>query len=255
MVLLEMVTLSSLVASTVAECGIHEMDHDYYNITDLGLAVFDNRVADVDDLVAAGCDVNYNGTSKLFVYSYSENEYEYGDYEDSYGEYGDEQKVLGGLTALHIAATEGYHDMVAELLAVIIVDPTTDTGNTPLFDASSWGYTKVIKLLHAAGADVNHQDYEYGVTPLIQTVLYGYMHSAKLLIKLGADLNVQDFDYQETALHVSVHFGFPDLAQLLVKSGTDLEIRNIDNMTALEVAVELEDREIEQILRLGEEFY
>ena len=111
------------------------------------------------------------------------------------------------------------------------------------------------KLLHEAGADVNHQDYEYGVTPLIQTVLFGYMHSAKLLIKLGADLNVQDFDYQETALHVSVHFGFPDLAQLLVKSGTDLEIRNIDNMTALEVAVELEDREIEQILRLGEEFY
>ena len=161
------------------------------------------------------------------------------------------------MTALHIAATEGYHDMVAELLAVpgILVDPTTDSGNTPLFDASSWGYTKVIKLLHEAGADVNHQDYEYGVTPLIQTVLFGYMHSAKLLIKLGADLNVQDFDYQETALHVSVHFGFPDLAQLLVKSGTDLEIRNIDNMTALEVAVELEDREIEQILKLGEEFY
>ena len=68
-------------------------------------------------------------------------------------------------------------------------------------------------------------------------------------------MNVQDFDYQETALHVSVHFGYPDLAQLLVKSGTDLEIRNIDNMTALEVAVELEDREIEQILRLGQEFY
>ena len=78
MVLLKMITLSVLVASAVAECVIHEMDHDYYNISDLGQAAFDNRVADVDDLVAGGCDVNYNGTSKLFVYSYSENEYELG---------------------------------------------------------------------------------------------------------------------------------------------------------------------------------
>ena len=75
-----MITLSALVATALAECVIHEVDHVYYNISDLGLAVFDNRVADVDDLVAGGCDVNYNGTSKLFVYSYSENEYEYGDY-------------------------------------------------------------------------------------------------------------------------------------------------------------------------------
>ena len=256
MVLFKMATLSALVATVVAECVIHEMDHVYYNISDLGLAAFDNRAADVDDLVAAGCDVNYNGTAKLMVYSFSENEYEYGDYDDSYGEYGDDQVILGGLTALHIAATEGYHDMVSELLEVpgIKVDPTTDTGNTPLFDASSWGYTKVIKLLHEAGADLDHQTFDYGLTPLIQTCAYGYMHSAKFLVKIGADLNVQDF-YQYTALHVAVHFGYPDLAEFLVKSGADMGIRSIDNLTALELAVELEDREMEQILRLAEELY
>ena len=32
-------------------------------------------------------------------------------------------------------------------------------------------------------------------------------------------------------------------------------IRSIDNLTALELAVELEDREMEQILRLAEELY
>ena len=257
MVLVKMITLSALVATALAECVIHEVDHVYYNISDLGLAAFDNRVDDVDDLVAGGCDVNYNGTAKVFVYSYSENDYEYGDYDDSYGEYGDEQVIFGGMTALHIAATEGYPDMVAELLDVpgIIVDPTGSFGNTPLFDASPRGYTRIIKLLYDAGADIDHQTFDWGITPLIQACGYGQMSSAKLLIQLGADLDVQDFDYQDTALHAVVYFGYPDMAELLVKNGADMEIRNIDNMTALEVAVELEDREMVQILRLGEEFY
>ena len=103
---MQTLTFLSFVATALADCTIHEEDHHYYNITDLGLAAMDNRVEDVEGLLAAGCDVNFNGTAVLMEYSYDENDYEYGDYDDAYGEYGDANVVVGGLTALHIAATE-----------------------------------------------------------------------------------------------------------------------------------------------------
>eukprot|EP00091_Calanus_sinicus_P025157 TRINITY_DN9432_c0_g1_i2.p1 TRINITY_DN9432_c0_g1~~TRINITY_DN9432_c0_g1_i2.p1 ORF type:complete len:122 (-),score=22.95 TRINITY_DN9432_c0_g1_i2:81-446(-) len=117
------------------------------------------------------------------------------------------------------------------------------------------GSTRIIRMLHNAGASINHQDYHFGFTPLMQACAFGYMHSARYFINNGADLDVQDFDYLETALHLAVHFEYPDVAQLLIKNGADLMIRNIDNMTALEVAVDLEDKEMEQILRHAEVFY
>ena len=112
MFLLKIIASLSVVAAATADCIIHEEDHFYYNISDLGLAALDNRVDDVDGLLADGCDVNYNGTSVVLEYSYSENDYEYGDYEYEYGEYGDANVVVDGMTALHIAATEGNNAMV-----------------------------------------------------------------------------------------------------------------------------------------------
>ena len=147
--------------------------------------------------------------------------------------------------------------MVAKLLAVpgIEVDPRTHVGLTPLFDASSWGFDKVIQLLHNAGADVDAQSYDHGETPLIQTCMFGYLHSAKLLVKLGADLEIRDFLYQETALGAAVVFDFPDIVHFLVKSGADLEGRNVHNMTVLEVSIEMGHTEAEQILRNALEFF
>ena len=37
-------------------------NQSYRNVSDLGLAAFENRVEDVDGLVAGGCEVNYNGS-------------------------------------------------------------------------------------------------------------------------------------------------------------------------------------------------
>ena len=65
MALLEILTFLSIMAAAMAECEIHDEDHLYYNVSDLGLAALDDRVDDVDDLLAAGCDVNYNGASDL----------------------------------------------------------------------------------------------------------------------------------------------------------------------------------------------
>ena len=96
--------------------------------------------------------MNYNGASDLQEYIYANNEYEYGDYDNSYGEYGDAKILVYNLTALHLAATEGNYEMVAKLLTVpgIIVDAETSEGATPLWTASSKGFTKIIEILHAA---------------------------------------------------------------------------------------------------------
>ena len=254
MFLLKIFASLSLVAAAIADCTIHEEDHFYYNISDLGLAALDNRVDDVDGLLADGCDVNYNDTSVVLEYSYSENDYEYGDYEHEYGEYGDASLVVDGMTALHIAATEGNNDMVAKLLTIsgMEMDKVTTHGSTPLFDAAGWGYTKIMEMLVRAGADIDNQDYN-GWTALHQTCAYGHVHSAKLLFELGADLNILGF-YEETALQLAVAFEYPDVVQFLVDSGADLYPRDTWNMTALDWALDIEDNEIIQILRLAEEF-
>ena len=178
-----------LLGSAFADCEIHDEDHFYYNISDLGLAALDNCVDDVDGLLAGGCDLNYNGTAVVLEYSYSENDYEYGDYDYDYGEYGDATVVVDGMTPLHIAATEGSHDMVSKLLSIpgIEIDMATTRRATPLFDAASSGFIESMEMLIRAGADIDHQD-ENGWTPLFQTCAFGY--SAKFLIEHGADMDI-----------------------------------------------------------------
>ena len=254
MSLIQILASLSLVGAAIAECEIHEEDHFYYNVSDLGLAALDNRVDDVDGLLAGGCELNYNGTAVVLEYSYDENDYEYGDYEYDYGEYGDADIVVGGMTALHIAATEGNHDMVAKLLSIpgIEIDKATNHGATPLFDAASSGFVESMVMLISAGADLNHQD-EWGWTPLFQTCAYGYVHSAKLLIESGAGMDIIGTLEGETALILAVAFGYPDVAEILVESGADIFIQDIYNMTALDWALYTEDTVTEKMLRLAAE--
>ena len=243
-----------LLGSAFADCEIHDEDHFYYNISDLGLAALDNRVDDVDGLLAGGCDLNYNGTAVVLEYSYSENDYEYGDYDYDYGEYGDATIVVDGMTPLHIAATEGCHDMVSKLLSIpgIEIDMATTRGATPLFDAASSGFIESMEMLIRAGADIDHQD-ENGWTPLFQTCAFGYVHSAKFLIEHGADMDIIGTLEEDTALILAVAYGYPDVVQLLVDRGADLYIQDIYNMTALDWALLIEDKETEKILILAEE--
>ena len=252
MFLIKIFHLLSLVAISMGECLIHEEDHFYYNVSDLGLAALDNRVEAVDAAIAGGCEVNYNGTSVLLEYSYSENEYEYGDYEYDYGEYGDAGGVVDGMTALHIAATEGNTEMVAKLLTVagIEIDMETSMGATPLYDAAGWGNTEIMRMLVTVGADINKQD-GHGWTPLHQTCAYGHVLGAELLLNLGADPDIQG-TVGDTALHTAVAFAYQDVVEVLLESGADLSIEDDYDMTGLDWAVEMDDKEIEKILQLAE---
>ena len=119
--------------------------------------------------------------------------------------------------------------------------------------AIEYNHTKVIKFLHAAGSDINHQNY-YGWTPLIKTSAWGYLQTVKLLVNLGAELDLLGFRYNETALMMSALYGHLDVVEFLVKSGADLEIRDTWNMTALDWATWYNQTEIVQVLKNGTEF-
>jgi ankyrin repeat protein len=139
------------------------------------VAAINNTVDDIDGLLDAGCEVNYNGASFSYDVEY-ENEYGEGDANETADyEFVDTNAttitfVIAGITALDIAAYEGSNKTVAKLLTVpgIELDIVTSLGATPLTAAPIFGYTKIIEMLAQAGADINHQDND-GLTLLHYT--------------------------------------------------------------------------------------
>jgi ankyrin repeat protein len=104
-----------------------------------------------------GCDVNYNGTGYLRKVR-TENV----------------TIFVSGLTALHLASDSGHVKFVKKLLTIpgIIVDPTCDDGNTPLFIAARRGNTKILRMLHDAGGDIHALD-RFGFLQINIAAVYG----------------------------------------------------------------------------------
>jgi uncharacterized protein len=100
--------------------------------------------------------------------------------------------------AMGEAARFGDADFInTQLSSGIAADVETEDGGTPLMFAASAAEAEVIKILLAAGANVNARDRERGMTPIIRLV--AGMSSAKkqlacaeLLLKAGADLKIAD---------------------------------------------------------------
>jgi serine/threonine protein kinase len=81
------------------------------------------------------------------------------------------------VTALHIAASEGYVSVCEALLdygSGTEIDPRNVLDRTPLHLSCIRGHLEVSQLLVRSGADVNSQDFE-GNTPLHLAVEQGYM--------------------------------------------------------------------------------
>lgn len=238
------------------------MKYDFANISDLGVAAVNNSYEDITDILMAGCEVNYNGTSYSYDVVY-DNDYgeanETADYEFIDTNATTVTFVIGGITALHIGANYGHNETVEELLAAagVEVDLVTSYGATPLTEASGFGYTTIMSMLASAGSDINHQDVG-GYTPLHITSYRDHLGAATLLISLGAELDTLTYSDGNTALIFAAYFASPELVQLLVDSGAQLDIVNNWNGTALDYALFRNNTEIIQILSMagdqGQEF-
>jgi ankyrin repeat protein len=124
-----------------------------------------------------------------------------------------------GNTALFNAARDNNLTKVQELIVSgADINKGRSVGNsTPLFIASSSGYTSIVKTLINAGADVNRGS----PTPLYMACFFGYTEVVKELIDAGADLNIPNDDGL-TPLFNACYRGHIEIANMLVHAGADI---------------------------------
>eukprot|EP00933_Yihiella_yeosuensis_P052921 TRINITY_DN51073_c0_g1_i1.p1 TRINITY_DN51073_c0_g1~~TRINITY_DN51073_c0_g1_i1.p1 ORF type:complete len:269 (-),score=76.56 TRINITY_DN51073_c0_g1_i1:78-884(-) len=116
---------------------------------------------EVDDLIAAGADVNFQGGP-------------------------------GREAPLHWAARKGLPPMVASLLgASASIEACDAEGQTPLILAARNGHQKVLPQLIEAKANLNAAD-QRGETALHAAAALGSLRLVKLLLGAGADATIKD---------------------------------------------------------------
>lgn len=150
--------------------------------------------------------------------------------------------LKGGKTALAFACEVGRRGVVKLLLAAGADIELRDVWG-PLHVAVMHGRVHVMQQLIAAGADVNVRgfgalpDFREGWTPLHLASKSGHCGCVKALLAAGADPNIVDARGRN-ALHALVH-GFStrfagEVVPLLIEGGADVLLRDATGRTALQ---------------------
>ena len=98
---------------------------------------------------------------------------------------------------------------------------------TPLHMAAQEGYTEIVKALITAKADVNLLDI-YGKSPLHKAAQYGHKAIIKLLLNKGANLNQRDKNGR-TALDIAEQNGYLATITELIKAQENINLANHSN--------------------------
>lgn len=142
----------------------------------------------------------------------------------------------GGYTPTEMLHAAVYEEDVATAVAAILAGADVDAylSGTPLMNASRRGHVAMVKLLLAAGADVNYSMYEY-LTPIMCAAAHGHTEVMKLLMAAGA--RVSDLSEEgDTALKLAAHYGRVSAVEMLLKAGAPLEEDDDDYCCALNYA-------------------
>lgn len=135
----------------------------------------------------------------------------------SAGSYWDQGFAENNSSALIVAASQGFDDIVKMLLTRRAqVDHRDAEGFTALAKAAIGGHLTTLKILINEGADVD-------VAPLGRSVLMhvvddNNMLISQILIGAGADLDYED-DEGDTALRIARRKGFYDIDLMLIQAG------------------------------------
>ncbi len=159
-----------------------------------------------------------------------------------------------GQTLLHAAAWNGYLYLVEFFLKKdLSLEDKDQNGNTPLLSAAKNGHLKVVKSLLFVGSDIAAQDNQ-GDSVLTIAAKNGdlklidyFAYEKKIDLSTIRDKN------NNTLLHLAVENGHIKLVKYLFYfRNLDLEAKNNDGNTPLDIAMEIEDKNlIENLLQLG----
>ncbi len=224
--------------------------------TALYIAARDNDIAKVNELIAAGADVNKaktsDGVSPLYIACHN------GHIQvvkllvsDSRTDVNATKKDSS--TPLYIACQNGY----TEIVKLLVSDSRTDVNasmtdsSTPLYVASQKGYTEIVKLLVSdSRTDVNAA-MKTGTTPLYIASQNGYTEIVKLLVSDSrTNLNAsRTSDGGITPLYIASHNGHTEIVKLLVSdSRTNVNATRTDSSTPMYIACQKGYTEIVKLL-------
>lgn len=124
-----------------------------------------------------------------------------------------------GRTALHLASSRGFEDIVRFLIQrggdVNYVDKF---GNSPLLEAIQAGHDRVAALLIYNGAKLNLED---SGSFLCKVVVDNNIDFLRRLLEYGVNPNSKNYD-QRTPLHVAASEGLHIVAKILIQFGADV---------------------------------
>lgn len=145
------------------------------------------------------------------------------------------------------AAFSGDADKVRVLLKKGVDPNAAKGGLTPLMVAASRGHVPVLRLLLAAGAQVNAQDRAH-VTALMLAALQSSAEDVDLLLQSGADINAKTTSGQ-TAVMFAAGLAKADVVRSLLRGKPDLRVQDEDGWTALTWAELNNDLQIPGLLK------
>ncbi|KAM0426586.1 hypothetical protein ACHAPT_008279 [Fusarium lateritium] len=91
------------------------------------------------------------------------------------------------LTPLHIAAKEGLASYTKEALKTFEVDILSEYEQTPLWMAAVNGYPEVVRVLIAAGADLDPLEPDQGLKPLHEAATRNHSEVVRALLEAGTN--------------------------------------------------------------------
>ncbi|MCX6278007.1 MAG: ankyrin repeat domain-containing protein [Bacteroidetes bacterium] len=165
---------------------------------DLSIALFMKAVSDgnteyVCDLLTKGVNPNTaleSGVTALMIAA----ENGYADIVQALLEMGavvNAKRFDIGATALHFAGQNGHYDVVEDLLKNgADVNAKMNDGKTALMAAALDGHTEIVNQLLDHGAIINERKND-GTTPLILAAMEGHAETVRVLVARGADLYSQ----------------------------------------------------------------
>jgi ankyrin repeat protein len=138
-----------------------------------------------------------------------------------------------------LAMTASLNNLVAAralLSKGVPVDSPAIDGATPLLVAAASGYTGLMQVFLAAGANPNSQD-QHGDSPLMAAVRIGSIDAVTLLLHARADANDRD-TAGRAALHWAARTGRADIVRLLLDEGATIDLVDDSGRTAMAYARE-----------------